>query len=300
MRAHRLHVGTFTRSIVLEVARQDGSLAEAGLEGRESSVTSSPAQFASLESREYDLVFTSPDNVLAYRFIADNPLGRHLRVKMLAGLDRGLGLSLWLNPTLESIDQVRGATLGVDVATSGFAFVAYELLARAGIQRDAYETLALGSTPARADALVATTCAATILNAGNELRAQANGCRRVGQVQDIGPYLGTVVAALETEDDHVHDTRSRFIDVMLATSSHIVSGERSALVIAAAKDVLGLDDEQAHAHLECLRDRSCGLTPSGVIDQASLDTLIELRRRYLPVPELETINELLDTVLVAH
>ena len=109
-----------------------------------------------------------------------------------------------------------------------------------------------------------------------------------------------MIAALETEDDHVHDTRSRFIDVMLATSSRIVSGERSALVIAAAKELLGLDDQQAHAHLECLRDRDCGLTPGGGIDQASLDTLIELRRRYLPVPELETINELLDTVLVAH
>ena len=136
MRVNHLHVGTFTRSVVLEVARNDGSLAEAGLEVRESSVASSPAQFASLESREYDLAFTSPDNVLAYRFIADNPLGRHLRVQMLAALDRGLGLSLWLSPIVSSLDGVRGSTLGVDVATSGFAFVGYELLARAGVARD--------------------------------------------------------------------------------------------------------------------------------------------------------------------
>ena len=94
MHPQRLHLGTFTRSVVLEVARLDGSLADADLDVRETSVTSSPSQFESLESRDFDLVFTSPDNVLAYRFIANNPLGRHLRVTMLAALDRGLGLSL--------------------------------------------------------------------------------------------------------------------------------------------------------------------------------------------------------------
>ena len=299
MRAHRVHVGTFTRSVVLEVARRDGSLAEAGLDVLESSVTSSPAQFEALEAHDYDLVFTSPDNVLAYRFIADNPLGRHLRVQMLAALDRGLGLSLWLAPNAASVNDVRASTLGVDVATSGFAFVGYELLERAGIARGEYETLALGSTPARAEALMASACAATILNAGNELRAHGAGCRRVGGVEDIGPYLGTVVAALETDDERVREMRSGFIDVMLATAQRIVAGERSEMVTDAAKDLLGLDDEQARDHLRCLRDPVGGLTANGVIDTASLETLIELRRRYFPVPELDTIGALLDTVRVA-
>ena len=298
MRTHRLHVGSFTRSVVLEVARRDGTLAKARIQVVESLVATSPAQFAALEARKYDLVFTSPDNVLAYRFIASNPLRRHLRVQMIAALDRGLGLSLWLNPTLESIDQVRGAALGVDVATSGLAFAGYELLARRGLARDDYETLTLGSTLARAEALARATCAATLLNAGYELRARAAGCRRVGTMQDIGPFLGTVIAALETEDRCVLDTRARFVDVMLATSARIVAGERCELVIAAAKELLGLDDEQAREHLACMRDLASGLTPSGAIDQASLDVVIDLRRRHQPSRELATIGELLDTVLV--
>ena len=95
-----------------------------------------------------------------------------------------------------------------------------------------------GSTPARAEALLATSCSATILNAGNELRAEREGCSRVGVVSDIGPYLGTVVAALETEDDDVRETRERFIDVMLITCARIVAGERSDFVVAAAKELL--------------------------------------------------------------
>ena len=171
------------------------------------------------------------------------------------------------------------------------------VLAPLGLPQSA---LIAAANASRAEALMASRCAATVLNAGNELRAGAAGCRQVGVVQDIGTYLGTVVAALETEDRGVRDTRTRFIDVVRATASLIVAGKRSDLVVGAAKELLGLDDAQAHAHLACLRDPVCGLTPSGVIDQASLDTLIELRRRYLPAPELATIGELLDTVLTSH
>jgi ABC-type nitrate/sulfonate/bicarbonate transport system substrate-binding protein len=87
MRELQLHVGTFTRSILIALATEDGSLTRARITLRESSVTSSPAQFESLESGEFDLVFTSPDNVLAYRFLTKNPLGRNLPVEILSAID---------------------------------------------------------------------------------------------------------------------------------------------------------------------------------------------------------------------
>jgi ABC-type nitrate/sulfonate/bicarbonate transport system substrate-binding protein len=92
----RLRIGTFTPSLLIDLARSTGRLDRAGLEVVEAPVPSSPAQFRSLESGEFDVVMTSPDNVLAYRFLSANPLGHNLPVEILAGLDRGLGLSLWL------------------------------------------------------------------------------------------------------------------------------------------------------------------------------------------------------------
>ena len=86
---------------------------------------------------------------------------------------QGLGLSLCLAPSIKGTDDLRGQIVGVDVAQSGFAFVAFELLKRAGLNDGDYEIAALGSTPRRATALINNECAATILNAGNELRAQS-------------------------------------------------------------------------------------------------------------------------------
>ena len=96
---------------------------------------SSPAQFRSLETGELDVVMTSPDNVLAYRFLSANPLGRNLPVEILAGIDRGLGLSLCLAPSVTDVADVRDRVVGVDVPESGFAFVAFALLERAGLAR---------------------------------------------------------------------------------------------------------------------------------------------------------------------
>ncbi len=294
MRELVLNLGTFTRPVVLDVARRDGSLAAAGLTVHETQVVSSPAQFTSLEAGEYDLVFTSPDNVIAYRFVANNPLGRILPVEIIAGVDRGLGLSLCLAPGVTSPELVRGKAVGVDVPQSGFAFVAYELLRRAGLSREDYTLSTLGSTPRRAAALAAGECAATVLNAGNELRAAGAGCTIHSSVSDIGPSLGTVVARMATDDPERRDVHRRFTDVIDATVRHIVAGAREDLVVQSARELLDLDEREARAHYRCLLDPANGFLPSGRIDRASVATLLELRRRFLPSADLDHVEEELE------
>lgn len=292
-----LRVGTFTPSLLIHVARGDGVLRRAGLEVEECSVASSPAQFLSLEAGELDLALTSPDNVLAYRFLSQNPLNRNLPVEILCAIDRGLGLSLVLGPSVGSVEEVRGAVVGVDVAQSGFAFIAYELLERAGLAPGEYVVEALGSTPRRASALIAGDCAATVLNAGNELRAVGAECTVVSEVTLIGPYLGTVVAALASDDPRVDESRRRFTDALLETARDVVERRRDAQVVDAAVSLLGLDEIQARAHLERMTSRVTGLVPDGFVDRASMATLVQLRRRYVPTTELDSILDSLGDVV---
>ena len=94
----RLVAGTFSPSVLLDVARRTGRLSDAGLEVTEVPVASSPGQFRSLVDGEIDVAFTSPDNVLAYRFSPTNPLGGLLDVGIVSGIDRGLGLALYGRP----------------------------------------------------------------------------------------------------------------------------------------------------------------------------------------------------------
>lgn len=286
----RLRVGTFTPPLVLRVAQRLGRLSEAGLEVEEVAVVSSPAQFASLEAREFDVVFTSPDNVLAYRFLPDNPLSRLINVKILAGIDRGLGLSLWTAPSVSGVANVAGSVVGVDVPQSGFAFVAFALLAREGLAPGQYAVESLGSTPRRAQMLIEGRCAATILNAGNELRAGGKGCHFVSGVSDLGPYLGTVLAALEDASKSDVQARQRFVEVILATSRDLLSGELDDLGCEIASGALGLSNVEARSHLAVLKDPHNGLILDGRLSLAALRTLVDLRHEFRPSEALERVE----------
>lgn len=192
-------VGTFSPPVVLDLAASSGLLDAAGIEVTEHPVPSSPAQFRSLADGELQVALTSPDNVLAYRFNPHNPLGRLLDARIVGAVDRALGLGLYGRPGFTAED-LRGARVGVDVPHSGFALALYALAERLGVRRDEYELVTLGSTPKRLQALLAGECDATMLNAGNDLLAEAAGCVRLAGVTDhFSPYLGTVVAVVGEE-----------------------------------------------------------------------------------------------------
>ena len=291
----QLTLGVFSPSVLLDVACSTGRLADADLEVRDVPVLSSPAQFASLRGGEYDAVFTSPDNVLAYRFLPTNPLGELLDVEIVAGIDRGLGLCLGVRPDVADPADLRGGRLGVDVPNSGFAFVAYALLEELGLSKHDVEIVALGSTPQRANALHTGGCDVTVLNAGNELAARAQGCSLLVDVTCLGPYLGTVLARMRHAP--AADAVDRLVRVLGDTAESICGGELEREAVEAAARLLDLATGLAVEHVALLRDPARGLIADRTVDVASLSTLVELRHRFLPVPELDGLTSRLDEVM---
>jgi ABC-type nitrate/sulfonate/bicarbonate transport system substrate-binding protein len=278
--ATRLVVGAFSPSVLLSVARSTGSLADHGLEVEEVPVASSPGQFRSLLDGEIDAALTSPDNVLAYRFSPRNPLGTLLDARIVSGVDRGMGLALYGRPGLTSPDQLRGARVGVDVPTSGFALAMYSLTASLGVARDEYELVALGATPRRRAALLAGDCDATMLNAGNELIAEQRGCTALARVRDVcSPYLGTVLAV--TGDAAVAPARA-LADALAGTIDDVLAGRVDDVAGRLAADRLELPAELARRYVDRLRDPAEGLVAGGVVDAEALRTVAALRRAHLP------------------
>jgi ABC-type nitrate/sulfonate/bicarbonate transport system substrate-binding protein len=275
----RLVAGTFSPSVLLDVARTTGRLADAGLEVTEVPVASSPGQFRSLTDGEIDIAFTSPDNVLAYRFSATNPLGTALDVGMVTGIDRGLGLALYGRPGFTA-EQLAGARVGVDVPVSGFALAMYALTESLGVPRGGYELLTLGSTPRRLEALLAGDCDATMLNAGNELLAEEAGCVRLASVAEVcGPYLGTVTAV--SGQSRLAEARA-LGEALTVTIGDIRSGAASDAALDAAATRLHVAPEVARRYVDRLQDPAEGLLPDGQVDPAGLATVAALRRRFLP------------------
>ena len=286
--SQRLAVGAFSPSVLLRVARRTGRLDEHDLAVEEIPVQSSPAQFRSLLDGELDAVLTSPDNVVAYRFVPTNPLGVTADVKIVSAIDRGLGLALYSRPGMTAnsgpgmtaADQLRGATMAVDVPTSGFAFAMYALAESIGLRRDDYELVALGSTPKRLDALLAGRCDATMLNAGNELSAEHAGCVPLARVADVcTPYLGTVLSVAGSES---LEPARRLAAALRATADDICAGSLDDVTVDEAAVALRLPRQLAERYVARLKDPLEGLVPDGRVDLASLTTVVDLRRRYLP------------------
>ena len=268
-------LGTFTPSVLLRVARGTGRLADAGLAVTETAVPSSPGQFAALLDGSLDAVLTSPDNVLAYRYSPTNPLGRTADARIVSAVDRGMGLGLYGRSDAAGL---RGATFAVDVPGSGFAFAMYALAESIGLDRTDYEIVALGSTPKRLTALLAGDCAATMLNAGNELHAEAAGYRPLATVREVcSPYLGTVLAVVGESP-----VAAPLAAALAATAKDIVAGTLDAEVLAEAGGALDLPEPLARRYLARLRDPAEGLVPDGVVDPDSIRTVLDLRRRYRP------------------
>ncbi len=280
MRA-RVVAGTFSPSVALRVARQLGWLDAADLEVEEVPVRSSPEQFRALIDGALDVALTNPDNVLAYRFWPDNPLSRTADVAIVAGIDRGLGLGLYARRGLHP-DQLgrAGLTVGVDVSTSGFAFVLYAIAESLGLNRSDQNVLALGSTPKRLEALVAGRCDITMLNAGNELRAEAAGCRLLARVTDVvSPYLGTVLAVVG--DDRL-DAARRLAGVFRRTAVGIVDGTLDEIAAHQARAALDLNAVLARRYVAGLKSKLDGLVTDEVTWRSDLSGVVQLRRRYHP------------------
>jgi ABC-type nitrate/sulfonate/bicarbonate transport system substrate-binding protein len=277
----RLHVGTFSPPVVLDVAASTGELEAVGLTVTEHPVTSSPAQFGSLLDGELHVALTSPDNVLAYRFSARNPLQQQLDARIVGAVDRALGLGLYGRPGLRAED-LRGARVGVDVPTSGFALALYSLADSLGVSRDEYELVTLGSTPKRLQALLRGECDATMLNAGNELVAEEAGCVRLaGVAERLSPYLGTVVAVV---GDQFLVPARRLLQALTTTGSAILAGGLDAEVVEAAQRRLGIGESLARRYLDRLRSATEGLVPDGRVDPESIQTLVRLRATSMPNP----------------
>jgi hypothetical protein len=255
-----LRLGIFSANVVADWAAEHGVFRRHGLEVGQLPVASSPAQFRSLLAGEYDAVLTSPDNVATYVLNERNPLERRLDLRIVRAVDGGGRLSLVGGPGVRTAEDLAGRRFGVDVPTSGFAFVGFALLRRAGLEpgRD-YEVVTAGATPRRRALLVEGAFEATLLNAGHDARAVREGAHVLGVVDEVAsPYLGTV----------------------LATRADGATPALGALLVA-WDELLGrqpdTDAEVARRMYDTWLDPVHGLCRGGAVDPAALEAVLRLR-----------------------
>lgn len=194
----QIRFGCFYRSLPMMVAEQQGFYAKHGVDVDYQQVTSSTQQFEYLRDDRYDAVQTSPDNVANYRYNRGNPIATRVDAQGFMGMDYGMLLAVVARPGIGSIEDLRGGTVSVDAPDSGFAYVLYKIVARAGLRRgEDYAVVSTGGVADRYRSLMETDdFDATLLSGGFETRAKNAGYALLDSVYDIAdPYLGAWAAA---------------------------------------------------------------------------------------------------------
>lgn len=288
-----VRLGFFSRSVVLRVARERGYFAGLGLEIADEPVPSSPAQFRTLLAGGFDLVLTSPDNVVAYRMLERNPLGTRADVRMLLGIDRGMGLSIMTTAHVRTVADIRGRTVAVDVPQSGFALAMFRVLEQQGLRRERdYSVISLGSTPGRADALIAGECDVTLLNAGHDVRAEMAGCRRLIRITDVlSPYIGTVLAATGPWLADNFGIAARFAAAWRQATAEVLDPANGPDVQRLLAEELGLHGEGPALAYRTLRSDRDGLIPDLRVDVAGLRTILQTRAQGADAPAVDSSDD---------
>lgn len=177
-------------------AQEKGLFAKNGIAIKHSFTPNSVFQIQNLVEGKFDIATTAFDNVVAYQEgQGEVELKTAPDLFAFMGGYAG-GLRLDTLPDIRSYAALRGKAVGVDAATTGFAFILYKLLAMNGVPQGEYKVERLGGTPARVQALMEGKIAATMVSSPSEVLPESKGHYRLGDTTaTFGRYQTSVGAA---------------------------------------------------------------------------------------------------------
>jgi ABC-type nitrate/sulfonate/bicarbonate transport system substrate-binding protein len=235
---------------------------------------------AMLEGRA-DIAFAGFDNVVAYQEgqgeakIPDNP-----DLFAFLGGDGGF-LAIVAAPAIKRFEDLKGKTLSVDAMTTGFAFVARELVASNALAETDVNFVRAGGTANRYRELIAGKQDATLLRTPFELLAQNRGFNVLASADALGAYQGTVGVARRTWARE-HDTALvGFIRAYRAAIDWLYDRANreivEAILIANVRDMTPALAKQSYDLL--LGDKG-GLSRDLAPDLAGIRTVLRLRSKF--------------------
>ena len=235
---------------------------------------------AVLEGRA-DIAFAGFDNVVAYQEgqgeakIPDNP-----DLFAFIGGDGGF-LAIVAAPAVKRFEDLKGKTLSVDAMTTGFAFVARELVASNALAETDVNFVRAGGTANRYRELIAGKHDATLLRTPFELLAQNRGFNVLAKADALGAYQGTVGAARRSWAREHDAALVGFIRAYRAAMDWLYDRANreivEAILIANVRDMTPALAKQSYDLL--LGDKG-GLSRDLAPDLAGMRTVLRLRSKF--------------------
>src|SRR5690349_14164963 len=263
----------------LWIAAEKGFFAAARLEVNLTPTPNSVFQLENLVAGKFDVAFTTFDNVVAYmEGQGEAKLATAPDLFAFMGAQYG-AVRLVARPEIRSIAELRGKSLAVDAATTGYAFVLRKILQLGGLTEGDYTLERVGGTAQRAEALMEGKTAATILTSPLELAPEAKGCRRLASAVDvIGPYQAVCGASRRAWAREHTDELARFIRAYVASLDWLSdASHRDEAVAIYRKHLPRASEEGARKAWDALVPGPEGFQAKARLDLGGCETVLGIR-----------------------
>ena len=264
----------FSRPSPLVLGEAKGFFAAEGIKLDITQTRSSTEQIRGILDGTWDIAHTSPDNVIAYV----ESEGADLSI--FSGLDHGLKMSLFTQPNIKSIKDLKGKTLGVDALATGFAFVLRKMLLVNGLDlnKKDYELLAVGGTAQRYQALKEGKIVGALLTPPWDDQAKQEGFNSLVAAGDImDSYLSTVWAGRRAWAKDHSDLLVRFLRAYVKSVDWATNPSNHKEAVSLVAKDQNISEEVAARRFDQEMDPATGAIPKAALDLKGLDTVIKLR-----------------------
>jgi ABC-type nitrate/sulfonate/bicarbonate transport system substrate-binding protein len=264
------------------VAEEKGFFEAAGVKVNHTTTPSSAFQAENLVAGKFQIAGTAFDNVVAYQ----EGQGA-VQLKTTPDLFAFMGatqieLGFVTAPSIKSYADLKGKSLALDALSTGFAFVLYEMLAKAGLAKGDYTMAPVGATPQRWESVKAGTHAGTLTIEPFTSIARAQGFNVLDTSTRLFPaYQGGSFVASRRWAKENPDTLKGFIKGYLAGLDWVLaSGNRAAASEILLRRMPEIKPGVVEAVLKSLLSPASGLTPKAAILNDGVKTVLDLRTRY--------------------
>ncbi|MBH98959.1 MAG: ABC transporter substrate-binding protein [Rhodospirillaceae bacterium] len=268
-----------------------GYFKDVGLDVHLETTPSSVYQIENLVKGQFQIAGTAFDNVVAYKE-GQGAISFDVSPDLVAFMGAThIELSLIVAPEIQTYDDIKGRSIALDALATGFAFVLYDMIEKAGLSIEDCELAPVGATPKRWESVRSGDHVGTLTIEPFTSIALANGFRVLQTSVDTVPnYQGGVFAASSSWAENNPEIIRGFMKGYLAGLKWTLdSGNYEA-----AKDILlakmpAIQPRVANAVMKKLLNPITGLTPNGSLDFQGIDTVLKLRSRYA-TPSMQLTN----------
>jgi len=262
-------------------AQENGYFAAGGIDVQLTPTPNSVFQLTGLIDGRFDIAMTAIDNVIAYmEGQGEAPTGTTPDIVAFMGGDNGF-LALAGAADVKRVGDLKGRTVSVDALTTGYAFVLFDLLRRAGLTQADYRIEKAGGVLARWEALKEGKHDATLLITPFDILATAAGLNVLQYAIDAyGRYQGLVGAARREWAARNPKLVEAYIRGYVAGVDFVRAPENKEAAVAILRRNLPQMPQEVALQCHAAMTGPTGFTPKAALDLDGVRRVLDLRSEY--------------------